>query len=381
MFEYNEEQKLLLETVSNFALSDLAPLAARIDEEQEFNERAFRKMGALGLFGITIGEAYGGSGLGCLEALLVMEKMAEYCASTTLSYLAHAILCVNNLHENGSDSQRRKFLPKLLSGEWIGGMAMTEPGSGSDSLSLRTKATRKSGKYFLNGTKMFITNGPVGDLFVVYARTGEQKKEISTFLVEKSSPGFKVGKKLNKLGMRGSPTSELIFENCEVPEENRLGEENQSVQHMMRNLNMERITGSGIALGLASASLRFATNYAKQRNQFGVPIAQFEMIQERIAEMAARLDAGRALAFTAARAYDRGNRQMSLGSKVKLFAAQMATQACLDAIQILGGYGYIKEYPVERYMRDAKLMEIGAGTNEIMRILIARELLGLGSTL
>lgn len=253
---------------------------------------------------------------------------------------------------------------------------MTEPGAGSDSFGMTSRAVKKGKRYVLNGTKMFITNGNISDVLVVYARTGEKKKDLSTFIIEKTFSGFKVGKKLKKFGMRGSPTCELIFENCEIPEENRVGNENESAEHMMRNLNVERITISGISLGLAAASLKVATRYSQERTQFGQPISQFEMIQERLAEMATSLDAGRSLAYTAARAYDRGVQDLSLGAKTKLFCAQSATRSALDAMQILGGYGYMKEYPVERYVRDAKLMEIGAGTNEVMRLVIARELLG-----
>ena len=375
MFEWTSEQNLLAQTVSQFAETELQPVAAAMDETEGWNAKAFKKMADLGLLGVTIDEKYGGSGLGCLESLVVMEKLAEACASTTLSYLAHAILCVNNLHENASEAQKEKYLPKLIQGEWTGGMGMTEPQAGSDALSLQTKATKKGDHYVLNGTKTMITNAPIGDVFVVYARTGTGKKEISTFIVEKSFKGFRAGKKLHKMGMRGSPTGELIFDHCEVPVENRIGEENSGVQQMMRNLNIERITISGLSLGIASASLRYVSKYSTERTQFGKAISQFQMIQERIAEMATNLDAGRALAYTAARAYDRGDRGMSLGAKTKLFTAPMATKVALDAIQILGGWGYMKEYPVERYMRDAKLLELGAGTNEVMRLIVAREIL------
>lgn len=376
MFHWTEEQKSLSQAVSDLARKELAPKAEHIDETEGFNRDGFRAIAQMGLLGITAAEAHGGSNLGALEATIVMEKLGEACASTALSYLAHSILCVNNLEENASDAQKAKYLPKLISGEHIGGMAMTEPQAGSDSLNQRTKAVKQGSKYVLNGTKMFITNGPVGNVFVVYARTGEGRKDISTFIVEKSMPGFRVGKKLRKLGMRGSPTSELIFENCEVPAENLIGKENDSVAHMMRNLNIERITIAGISLGIASSCLTYANRYAQERTQFGQSIGTFQMMQERLAEMATNLDAGRALAYTAAQAYDRGNREMSLGAKAKLFSAQIATRAGLEAIQILGGYGYMKEYPVERYMRDAKLMEIGAGTNEVMRLIIAKEMAG-----
>jgi isovaleryl-CoA dehydrogenase len=377
MFNFNEDQLLLAKTVADFAKNELAPKAALLDEQEGFNESAFRNMAQLGLLGVTVGEKFGGAALGSLEATLVMEICAEVCASTTLSYLAHTILCVNNISENASEVQKQRYLPKLVDGTWIGAMGMTEPEAGSDALGMKTKAVKKGNKYFLTGTKMFITNGPIADVFVVYARTGESKKEISTFIVEKSFPGFKVGKKLHKLGMRASPTSELIFEQCEVPEENRVGKENESVSHMMRNLNMERITISGISLGIASSALKYSTQYARERKQFDTYLGNFQMIQEKIANMATDVDACRALIYTAARAFDSGDRDMSLGAKSKLFSAQMATRVALDSIQILGGYGYMKEYPVERYLRDAKLMEIGAGTNEVMRIIIAKELLNL----
>lgn len=373
--EWTAEQELLIKTLEDFARTEIAPKAEHLDEVEGFNQDAFRKMADLGLLGITVSEDYGGSGLGCVEATLAMEKLGQACASSALSYLAHSILCVNNLFENASDAQKKKYLPKLISGEHMGAMAMTEPGAGSDALGLSTRAEKKGGKYLLNGSKTFITNGPLADVFVVYAKTGSSKKEISTFIVEKGFPGFKVGRKLKKMGMRASPTSELSFENCEVPEENRVGAENSSVIHMMRNLNIERITISGISLGISQACLDYSVGYANQRKQFGSAISQFQMIQERIANMATETAASRALVYASARSYDQGDREMTLGSMSKLFSAQAATRAGLDAIQILGGYGYMKEYPVERYMRDAKLMEIGAGTNEIMRMLIARSLI------
>lgn len=377
MYPWTDEQQMLAKTVSDFARTELEPWAAEVDETEGWNDKAFRKAGPLGLMGLLVSEEYGGSGLGSVEATLVMEKMAEVCASTTLSYLAHSILCVNNIFQNASDAQKKRYLPKLISAEWLGGMGMTEPQAGSDALSMRTKAVKKGNKYLLTGTKTMITNAPTGDIFVVYARTGPGKKDISTFIVEKTFPGFKAGKKLRKMGMRGSPTGELIFENCEVPEENRIGEENTSVFHMMRNLNVERITISGLSLGIASATLAYVCRYADERSQFGQTLSQFQMIQERIAEMATQLDAGRAINYLAAAAFDRGSRDMSLGAKAKLMTAPMATKAALDGIQILGGWGYMKEYPVERYMRDAKLLELGAGTNEVMRIIIAKELLNL----
>lgn len=373
--EWNDEQQLLAKTLTDFARTELAPVAEKLDESEGFNRKAFDKMAELGLLGITVSEAYGGAGLGCVEATIAMERLAYACASTSLSYLAHTILCVNNLFENASDSQKKKYLPRLISGETLGAMAMTEPDAGSDALGLVTRAEKKGDRYILNGSKTFITNGPEAGVFVVYAKTGSDKKDVSTFIVEKGFPGFKVGRKLKKLGMRASPTSELSFEDCEVPAENLVGKTNDSVSHMMRNLNIERITISGISLGVADACLDYVVEYSKNRKQFNTPIGQFQMIQERIAEMASQTAAARALIYASARAYDKGDRSMTLGASSKLFAAQMATRAGLDAVQILGGYGYMKEYPVERYLRDAKLMEIGAGTNEIMRLLIARSLL------
>ncbi len=377
MFQWTEEQLNLREMLVNFSRKELAPQAVEVDENEGFNRRAFLQLGSLGLLGVTASEKFGGSSLGCVEATIVMEELSFHCASTALSYLAHTILCVNNIHENASDEQKQQYLPKLITGEWIGGMGMTEPNAGSDALSLSTQATLgiNNSEYNLRGTKTFITNGPIGNIFVVYARTGKAKKEISTFIVESSFPGFRVGKKLRKYGMRGSPTSELIFENCRVPLANRVGRENDSVTHMMRNLNLERITISGIALGIARSALSHVVDYVRERYQFGKTLSEFQMVQERIAEMSMKIDAATALVYAAANAYDRGEKSMSLGAKAKLMAAQMATSVTDTAIQLLGGYGYMKEYPVERMHRDAKLIEIGAGTNEIMRIIIARDLL------
>ncbi len=377
MFSFTEEQKLLIQSVTALAKEHLAPRAEELDETESFNTVAFKKMAELGLLGITASEKYGGANLGAFETTLVMEKLAEACASTTLSYLAHSILCVNNIHANASEAQKQKYLPKLISGEWLGGMAMTEPEAGSDALGLLTKAEKKGAKYILNGAKTYITNGPGGDIFVVYAKTGPSRKDVSTFIVESKFPGFKVSKKLKKMGMRASPTAELAFIDCEVPVENLIGKENDSISHMMKNLNLERITISGISLGITSACLNYCSRFVQERHQFGKPLSHFQMVQERVAEMATHLDAGRALCYTAAQRFDSGDTDSTLGAKCKLFTAQMGTHAGIEAIQLLGGAGYMKEYPVERYMRDAKLMEIGAGTNEIMRIIIAKSLLNL----
>lgn len=377
MFSFTEEQKLLIQSVTAFAKEHLAPRAESLDESEGFNKEAFKKMAELGLLGITVEEQYGGANLGAFETTLVMEKLAEACASTTLSYLAHSILCVNNIYANASQDQKQKYLPKLISGEWLGAMAMTEPEAGSDALGLSTRAVKKGNKYILNGAKTYITNGPGGNIFVVYAKTGSARKDISTFIVESTFPGFKVSKKLKKMGMRASPTAELAFVDCEVPQENLIGKENECLGHMMKNLNLERITISGISLGITSACLNYSSRFVQDCTQFGKPLAHFQMVQERIAEMATVLDAGRALCYAAAQRFDLGDTNPSLGAKCKLFTAQMGTKAGLEAIQLLGGAGYMKEYPVERYMRDAKLLEIGAGTNEIMRIIIAKSLLNL----
>jgi isovaleryl-CoA dehydrogenase len=370
-----KEHEMLAETVRAFAQKEIAPGAAERDEKETFDRSLFNKLGELGVLGITVSDQYGGAGMDTISATLVMEEIGAVCASTALSYLAHSILAVHNLHMNGSEQQKKKYLPKLCSGEWIGGMGMSEPGAGSDALGMQTKAERKGDKYILNGTKMWITNGSVGDFFLIYAKTGPKKRDISTFLIEKTFKGFSVGKKLHKLGMRGSPTTELIFQNCEVPAENLVGEVGSSVKHMMRNLNIERVTISGISNGCARAALEYSNKYATERKQFDAPIGSFQMVQKMIADNFANYRASRALTFECAKLIDDGKDTGHMAASCKVFSAEMATVVGMNAIQILGGYGYTKEYPVERYMRDAKLMEIGAGSSEIMRLIIARELL------
>ena len=372
---FSKEQEMLQQTVRDFSLKEIAPGAAERDENETFEKSIFPKLGQLGVLGITVAEEYGGAGMDCTSATIVMEEIGAVCASTALSYLAHSILAVHNLSTNGSDKQKKKYLPKLCSGEWVGAMGMSEPGAGSDALGMATRAERKGDRYILNGAKMWITNGSVSDFFLIYAKTGPKKKDISTFIVEKTFKGFSVGKKLHKLGMRGSPTTELIFENCEVPLENLVGEEGQSVSHMMRNLNIERVTISGISNGLGRAALDYSTKYATERKQFDQPIGSFQMVQKMIADNFVNYRASRALTFECAKLVDEGKGDNKMASACKVFSAEMATQVALNAIQILGGYGYTKEYPVERYMRDAKLMEIGAGTSEVMRVIIARDLL------
>jgi isovaleryl-CoA dehydrogenase len=375
---FNDTHLALKETVRRFAESEIAPRAAELDESQGFNEQALRKMGELGLLGITASSQHGGSELDVVAATLVMEELGAVCASTTLSYLAHSILAVNNLSANGSEAQKLKYLPRLCSGEWIGAMAMSEASAGSDAMGLQLQAKKVGDKYILNGTKMWITNGPYADFFWVYAKTGPTKKDISTFIVEKTFKGFSVGKKLHKLGMRASPTSELIFQNCEVPVENLVGSEAASASHMKANLLVERITIAGISLGLSRAAIAYATRYAKDRKQFDQPIFAFQQVSKMLADATAEYLAARSLTYEAAATVDKEGlysaSALMLGTSAKLFAAHRATKICMDAIQILGGYGYTKEYPVERYMRDAKLIEIGAGTNEIMRVILGGQL-------
>lgn len=372
---FNEEHKMLQESVRQFCRNEVEPGAAERDETEQFDMSLVKKMGDLGILGITVPTEYGGAGMDTVAATLVMEELGAVCASTALSYLANSILAVHNLNMNGSEDQKKKYLPRLCSGELWGGMGMTEPGAGSDAVGMQMRAEKKGDHYILNGTKTFITNGPDGDFFLVYARTGEEKKSLSTFLIEKGFEGFSCGKKLSKMGMRGSPTGELVFENCKVPVENLVGEEGQSVSHMMRNLNIERVTIAGISNGLARASLEYSNKYATERRQFSEPIGSFQMIQKMIADNYTQYNASRAYTFECAKAIDEGTSTGRGAAACKVFAAEVATQVGLNAIQILGGYGYTKEYPVERYMRDAKLMEIGAGTSEIMRIIIAREVL------
>lgn len=380
MWFFSEEHRMLQETVRQFSSQYLEPQIQQLDHEEGFNREAFYKMGELGLLGITVSETDGGAGLDSVAATLVMEEMGSVDASTTLSYLAHSILCVNQIGRNGTVEQKKKYLPKLISGEWIGGMGMSEPDAGSDALGMKTKAVKQGESYLLNGSKSWITNGPIGDIFYCYAKTGEQRRNISTFILERGMPGFSTGKKFSKMGMRASPTGELVLSNCTIPLGNRVGEEGESLALMMRNLDLERITIAGISLGIARSSIQVAIQYSKERMAFGKPIGAFQQIQERLTEASAWYEACRSLTYQAAKMWDLGlmvgKEASMMAAKAKLQSAQMATQVALDAIQILGGYGYTREFPVERYMRDAKLMEIGAGTNEILRLIIARQMLG-----
>lgn len=375
MWYFSDEEKQLSELCRDFAQKELAPKAEHHDTEETFNLDAFKKMGELGVLGITADPEYGGAGMGCLAATLVMEEFGKACASSTLSYLAHSILCVNNIEANASDEQKAKYLPTLISGEHIGCMGMSEPEYGSDALGIQTKAVDKGDHYLMNGSKMWITNAQYSDIAYVYARTGENKKDISTFILEKSQNHFTTGKPIHKMGMRASPTGELIFENAKVAKEHMIGNEGDSTYHMMKNLEVERITIAGISLGIAQACLDQSVKYANERSQFGKTIGNYQLIQKMLAEMATETSMMRNFLYNTAYRYDQGDKGPEVAAQVKLALPKMATKIALDAIQLHGGYGYSREFPVERMMRDNKLNEIGAGTNEVMIMIIAKGLL------
>ena len=375
MWHFNEEQRSLQKTCRDFAMKEMAPKAEHHDQHETFNLEAFKKLGALGLLGITADPEYGGAGLGATEATIVMEELGRACASTTLSYLAHAILCVNNIDKNASHEQKQKSLPKLISGEWVGCMGMSEPDQGSDAVGMKTKAEKKGKGYEINGSKMWITNAQYAEIIYLYTRTGKEKKDLTTFIVEKGTPGYSVSKSIHKMGMRASPTGELSFQGVQVPEAARVGNEGDSVLHMMKNLDLERITIAGISLGIAAACLDQCVKYAHERKQFGKAIGNFQLIQKMIAEMSAETAMMRHFLYSACQEYDAGGKNRLLAAQVKLALPKMATKIALDAIQLHGGYGYSREFPVERFMRDAKLMEIGAGTNEVMILILAKQLL------
>ncbi|MFN8369159.1 MAG: acyl-CoA dehydrogenase family protein [Bacteriovoracaceae bacterium] len=377
MWFFTEEEKQLQKMCRDFAQKELAPFAEKHDHEESFNINAFKKMGEIGVLGITADPEYGGSGLGATAATIVMEEFGKACASSTLSYLAHSILCVNNINNNGSSEQKAKYLPDLISGKKVGCMGMSEPEFGSDAVGIQTKAENKGDHYEINGTKMWITNAPYADVAYVYTRTGKNKKDLTTFIVDKSMKGFSIGKEIHKMGMRASPTAELVFEKCKAPLNSRVGNEGDSVYHMMKNLDIERITISGISLGIAEACLTQSVKYANERKQFGKTIGNFQMIQRMISEMSAEVEMMRHFLYSVCKNYDQGHRGPVVAAQVKLAIPRMVTKIALDAIQIHGGYGYSREFPVERYMRDNKLNEIGAGTNEVMIMIIAKRLLNL----
>ncbi len=380
MFKFSDVQSMIRENVRKLAREELAPLAPIYDEKEEFNKEGFQKLAELGLLGITVPEEYGGAGSDIIGATIVMEELGAVDPALALSYGDHTILCANNILIHARNEQKKKYLPDLASGRKIGAMALTEPEAGSDALSIKTTAVKEGDHYILNGTKTFITNGPVADIFVVYAKTSPEKgkRGISIFIVEKNFPGFHVGKKLKKMGMRSSPTSEIYFEDCIVPAENLMGEEDGGLYAMLQNLDIERITLSGISLGIIRESLEISLRYAQERKQFGQPIGNFQMIQEKIANMTILYNAARNLVYTAAFKALNGEKANMEAAMAKVFASEAATTAALNAVQILGGYGYTRDFPVERLARDAKLMEIGAGTSEIQRFVIYKELLRRG---
>ncbi len=375
-FDLGETAGMLRESVADFAAVEIAPRAAEIDEANDFPADLWRKMGGLGLLGITVEEEYGGAGMGYLEHVVAMEEVSRGSASVGLSYGAHSNLCVNQIRRNGSEAQKRRYLPKLISGEHVGALAMSETGAGSDVVGMRLRAERKGDRFVLDGTKMWITNGPDADTLAVYARTDPEAgpRGITAFLVEKGFAGFSTAQKLDKLGMRGSNTCELVFEGCEVPEENVLGAVGGGVNVLMSGLDYERAVLAGGPLGIMQSCLDTVLPYVHERRQFGQAIGEFQLIQGKIADMYTIANASRAYVYAVAKACDRGGTSRKDAAGAILYAAERATALALDAIQILGGNGYINDYPTGRLLRDAKLYEIGAGTSEIRRMLIGREL-------
>src|SRR5690242_12238939 len=375
-FDLGQEIDQLRDSVRQFADDEIAPLAAEIDRTDKFPRQLWPKMGALGLHGITVEEKYGGSGMGYLAHVVAMEEVSRGSASVGLSYGAHSNLCVNQIRRNGTESQKRKYLPKLISGEHVGALAMSEPGAGSDVVSMRLRADRKGDLYVLNGTKLWITNGHYADTLVVYAKTRPDAgpRGITAFLIEKGFDGFRPAQKLDKLGMRGSPTSELVFEDCEVPAENVLGAVDEGVQVLMSGLDYERAILAAGPLGIMHACLDVAIPYIHDRHQFGQAIGEFQLIQGKIADMYTTMNACKSYVYAVAKACDRGQTTRKDAAGAILYAAEKATALALDAVQILGGNGYINDYPTGRLLRDAKLYEIGAGTSEIRRMLIGREI-------
>ena len=374
----SEELELLRDTVRRFADQEIAPRAAEIDEQNVFPADLWPKLGELGLLGITVGEDYGGSDLGYLAHVVAMEEISRASGSVGLSYGAHSNLALDNLYRNGTDAQREKYLPKLCSGEWVGALAMSEPGAGSDVVgSMSCRAEKRDGHWVANGSKMWITNGPEAEVLIVYMRTAPESagsRCMTAFIVEKGMPGFSTAQKLDKLGMRGSNTCELLFENCEIPDENVLGEVNEGVQVLMSGLNTERLVLSGGPIGLMQAGLDLALPYVRERQQFDRPIGSFGIMQAKIADMYTALQSSRAYAYRVAEDFDAGRKSRVDSAACLLHSSVSAVMVGLETIQALGGNGYINEYAAGRIMRDAKLYEIGAGTNEIRRMLIGREL-------
>ncbi len=375
-FALGETADLLRDTVMSFSAEEIAPIADEVDRTDKFPRQLWPKMGALGLHGLTVEEDYGGAGMGYLEHCVAMEEVSRASASVGLSYGAHSNLCVNQIRRNGNAEQKRRYLPKLISGEQVGALAMSEPGAGSDVVGMKTRAEKKGDRYVLNGSKMWITNCTEADTLVVYAKTDPEAgpRGITAFLVEKGYKGFSVAQKLDKLGMRGSPTGELVFENCEVPAENVLGAVGEGVKVLMSGLDYERVVLSAGSLGIMQSCMDLVVPYIHERKQFGQPIGEFQLMQAKIADMYTTMNAAKAYVYAVARACDRGETTRKDAAGAILFASEKATWMALEAIQALGGNGYINDYPAGRLLRDAKLYEIGAGTSEIRRMLIGREL-------
>jgi isovaleryl-CoA dehydrogenase len=375
-FALGEEIEALREVTHRFAQDRIAPRAAAIDAENVFPRDLWPELGAIGLHGVTVPEDDGGSGLGYLAHVVAMEEISRASASVGLSYGAHSNLCVNQIARNGTAEQKRRYLPKLITGDHLGALAMSEPGSGSDVVSMKLRAEKRNDRYILNGNKMWITNGPTADVLVVYAKTDPSagQRGITAFLIEKETTGFSTAQKLDKLGMRGSDTCELVFEDCEVPFENVLGEEGRGVNVLMSGLDYERIVLAGGPLGIMAAAMDVVMPYVHERRQFGQPIGEFQIMQGKLADMYTTMNACRSYVYMVAMAADRGETTRKDAAGCILYAAEKATQLALEAIQALGGNGYINDYPTGRLLRDSKLYEIGAGTSEIRRMLIGREL-------
>jgi len=375
-FDLGENADMIRESTRRFASDKIAPIAAEIDEKDSFPRTLWPEMGELGLHGITVEEEFGGLGLGYLEHVVAQEEVARASASVGLSYGAHSNLCVNQIRRWATDEQKRKYLPKLISGEHVGALAMSESGAGSDVVSMKLRAEKSGNGFRLNGTKFWITNGEYADVLVVYAKTGEGSRGITTFLIEKSMDGFSIGQKMDKMGMRGSPTSELIFDDCFVPAENVMGPENGGVGVLMSGLDYERTVLAGIQLGIMQACLDVVLPFVRERKQFGQAIGSFQLMQAKIADMYVALNSARAYVYQVARSCDAGRTTRFDAAGAILLASENAVRVANEAVQALGGAGYTKDWPVERYFRDAKLLDIGAGTNEVRRMLIGRELIG-----